>query len=82
MGAALVAAVFALHIVSGMAALLAGAAALCLRKGGALHRRAGDGFVVAMIVMATSAAVLGVVRPDQTVNVLIAVFTLYLVSTA
>lgn len=65
-----------------MAALLAGAAAICVRKGGDLHRRVGDGFVVAMIVMAVSAAVLGFVRPGQTVNMLIAVLTLYLVGTA
>ena len=82
MATVLVTAVFALHIVSGMAALLAGAAAICVRKGGELHRRVGDGFVVAMIIMALSAAVLGLVRPGQIVNVLIAVFTLYLVATA
>lgn len=82
MGSIIVTAVFALHIISGMAALLAGAAAICVRKGGALHRRVGDGFVVAMIVMAMSAAVLGFVRPGQTINALIAVFTLYLVGTA
>lgn len=82
METALVTAVFALHIISGTAALLAGAAAICMRKGSTLHRRVGDGFVVAMILMSISAGVLGVVRPGQIVNVLIAVFTLYLVGTA
>ena len=82
MATAFVTGVFALHTVSGMAALLAGAAAICVRKGGDLHRCAGDAFVIAMVLMAVSAAVLGVVRPGQTVNVLIAVFTLYLVITA
>ncbi len=42
----------------------------------------GDVFVVAMLVMAIFAAVLGVIRPGQIINVFIAGFTLYLVLTA
>ena len=73
---------FALHILGGAVAMSAGLVALCARKGGRLHRSAGDVFVVAMVVMAVFAAVLGVVRPGQVINVFIAAFTLYLVATA
>ncbi len=73
--------VFALHILGGAIAMAAGLVAVCARKGGRLHRSAGDVFVLAMGVMAVFAAVLGVVRPGQVVNVFIAAFTLYLVAT-
>jgi len=82
MGSVLTTLTFALHILSGFVALAAGGLALCVRKGGRLHRRIGDGFVIAMVVMAGSAAVLGVIRPGQVINVFIAAFTLYLVATA
>jgi len=52
------------------------------RKGGRLHRRAGTLFFVSMLVMAAFAAYLAVAMPDQLVNVFIAVFTTYLVTTA
>ena len=74
--------VFAVHILSGGAALIAGVLALCVRKGGRIHRAAGDGFVVAMLVMGISAGLLGVIRPGQTINIFIAGLTLYLVATA
>lgn len=73
--------VFALHILGGAIAMAAGLVAVCARKGGRLHRSAGDVFVLAMGVMAVFAAVLGVVRPGQAINVFIAAFTLYLVAT-
>jgi hypothetical protein len=41
-----------------------------------------DVFVAAMLVMAVFAAVLGVLRPGQVINVFIAAFTLHLVATA
>ena len=62
--------------------MAAGLVAVCARKGGRLHRSAGDVFVVAMVVMAVFAAVLGVLRPGQVINVFIAAFTPYLVATA
>ena len=75
-------AVFAIHILGGAVALVAGLIALCASKGGRLHRRAGGLFVGSMLVMALFAAVLGAVRPGQTINIFIAALTLYLVATA
>jgi uncharacterized membrane protein len=74
--------VFALHIASGAVALVAGTTAALATKGGRLHRRAGNIFFTAMIVMAVFAIWLAVVMPDQLVNTVIGTFTLYLVATA
>lgn len=73
---------FILHIGAGMLALVAGTVAVFARKGGRLHRRAGTLFFVSMLVMAAFAAYLAVVRPGQLVNLFIAAFTTYLVTTA
>jgi len=73
---------FILHIGGGMLALIAGTVAVFARKGGRLHRRAGTLFFVSMLVMAAFAAYLAVVMPGQLVNVFIAAFTTYLVTTA
>jgi hypothetical protein len=48
-----------LHVAAGAVALLAGAVAMAAHKGGAWHRRAGTGFVAAMVVLGVTAAVLG-----------------------
>jgi len=74
--------VFILHIGAGTLALVAGTVAVFARKGGRLHRRAGTLFFVSMLVMATFAAYLALVRPGQLVNLFIAAFTTYLVTTA
>jgi uncharacterized membrane protein len=74
--------IFALHIMSGAVAMVSGVLALCVRKGGRVHRVSGDVFVLSMLVMAISAGVLGAVRPGQTINIFIAGLTLYLVATA
>ncbi len=74
--------IFALHILGGAVAMISGVLALCVRKGGRIHRASGDVFVVSMLVMAISAGVLGAIRPGQTINIFIAGFTLYLVATA
>jgi uncharacterized membrane protein len=74
--------VFALHILSGAVALICGVLALCVRKGGRIHRVSGDVFVASMLVMAIFAGVLGAIRPGQTINIFIAALTLYLVVTA
>jgi hypothetical protein len=79
---ALTTVVFALHILGGVVALASGLTAVCARKGGPLHRRAGDVFFAAMVLMAIFAAVLAVIRPGQIINVFIAGFALYLVTTA
>ncbi len=73
---------FILHIGGGVLALVAGTVAVFARKGGRLHRRAGTLFFVSMLVMAAFAAYLAVVRPGQLVNLFIAAFTTYLVTTA
>ena len=73
---------FVVHIGAGALALVSGLVAVCVRKGGRLHRAAGNVFFGAMLVMAGFAIYLAVVRPDQLVNVFIGVLTLYLVSTA
>jgi uncharacterized membrane protein len=68
-----------IHIIAGMLALISGAIALAASKGATLHRRAGTAFVVAMLVMALTAAVMAIViRPDR-VNTVAAALTLYLV---
>jgi uncharacterized membrane protein len=66
--------VLAVHVAAGGLALVLGAVPLVAKKGGALHRRSGLLFVLAMLVMAISAAVLG--------NVLGGVITVYFVLTA
>lgn len=75
-------AAFAVHISCGILALFAGVVALSASKGATLHRRAGAVFVVAMLIMATAADYLAVVRPDQLPNLLVGTFTFYLITTA
>ena len=52
-------AVLTLHVVAGLTAVVAGYAALAMRKGARAHRVAGNVFFVAMLVMAVFAGVLG-----------------------
>lgn len=75
-------AAFGFHTGAGTIALFAGIVALSAVKGGTLHRRAGAIFVAAMLIMASFADYLAVVRPDQLPNLLIGTFTFYLVATA
>jgi uncharacterized membrane protein len=63
-----------IHIAAGGLALILGAVALVVKKGGSIHRRSGLVFVCAMLVMAVSAAVLG--------NVGGGLITIYFVITA
>lgn len=69
------------HIVAGMMGVATGFAAVIVRKGSPLHRRAGDVFVVSMMAMAASGGALALVK-GQRMNVLAGVFTFYLVWTA
>jgi uncharacterized membrane protein len=48
-----------IHIAAGGLALILGALALLVKKGGTVHRRSGLVFVYAMLVMGTTAAILG-----------------------
>jgi hypothetical protein len=71
----------AVHIAGGSLAFAAGAAALCLAKGGRAHARAGTLFFAAMLVLLLSGFGLAVAgsRPSVAVG---AILTLYLVATA
>jgi hypothetical protein len=51
--------VLSIHVVAGGLALILGVLALAVRKGGPIHRRAGLLFVLAMLTMAITAAMLG-----------------------
>jgi hypothetical protein len=70
-----------IHIVGGMIGTLFGFAALLVRKGSLLHRRAGDVFVLSMMVMGASGGYIALVK-SQPSNVLAGSLTFYLVSTA
>jgi uncharacterized membrane protein len=72
--------VLAVHVGAGMAGLLAGTVALAVRKGGRLHRRAGNVFFVAMLIMSAFAAWLAFLV-SQRGNALGGMFTFYLVAT-
>jgi uncharacterized membrane protein len=72
---------YALHIIPGALALVSGMTALFARKGGRLHRKAGNLFVASMSATAIMAMVLGFLVPDP-LNIVIGLFTLYLVATA
>lgn len=73
---------FVLHIGGGTIGLISGMIAAIAGKGGRLHRQAGTVFVVSMLVMAAFACYLAIVIPDQLVNVVIGIFSAYLVVTA
>jgi hypothetical protein len=51
--------ILAVHVAAGGVALVLGAVALSVKKGGTVHRRAGLVFVWAMLVMGATAAMLG-----------------------
>ena len=69
------------HICGGVLGVFSGAVALFVRKGSRSHRRSGDMFVIAMLIMASSGAYLGFLK-SQTPNVLGGMLTFYLVATA
>ena len=63
-----------IHVAAGGLAIVLGAVALLVKKGGTIHRRSGPLFVYVMLVLGTSAAILG--------NVLGGLMTVYFVVTA
>jgi len=72
-----------IHIAAGGLAILLGAVALAVKKGGTIHRRSGLLFVYAMLVMGTSASILGLRKGGLTDgNVMGGLLTLYFVGTA
>jgi uncharacterized membrane protein len=72
-----------IHIAAGGLAIVLGAVALSVKKGGTIHRRSGLLFVYAMLVMGTSASILGLRKGGLTDgNVMVGLLTLYFVGTA
>ena len=63
-----------IHVAAGGLAIVLGAVALSVKKGGTIHRRSGQVFVCAMFVLGITAAILG--------NVFGGLMTLYFVGTA
>jgi hypothetical protein len=76
------AAILALHIGGGALAVASGFTALATRKGGVVHRRAGDVFVIAMLVMGGIGAAASPFLPvPQPGNVMAGAFACYMVAT-
>src|SRR5215212_9257882 len=71
-----------IHIAAGGLAIVLGAVALVVKKGGTLHRRSGMLFVYAMLVMGFSASVLGFLKSPTDGNVFTGLMTAYFVGTA
>ncbi len=71
-----------IHIAAGGLAIVLGAVALSVKKGGNIHRRSGLLFVYAMLIMAVSASILSLLKGRADGNVLAGVLTAYFVGTA
>ena len=71
-----------IHIAAGGLAIVLGAVALSVKKGGTIHRRSGLLFVYAMLVMGTSASILGLRSGLIDGNVMGGLMTAYFVGTA
>jgi uncharacterized membrane protein len=70
------------HILADGLAIVLGAVALSVKKGGSVHRRSGMLFVYAMLVMGTTASILEFRRSAAATNVVAALMALYFVGTA
>ncbi|MBB5204959.1 putative membrane protein [Inhella inkyongensis] len=70
-----------LHWLAGGLALGAGAWAMAAAKGSAAHKRAGMGFVIAMLIMGSSGALMAAMKPVR-ISVVAGLLVVYLVSTA
>jgi hypothetical protein len=70
-----------IHVTAGLLSLAAGAVALAAAKGSPLHRRAGLVFVVAMMTMGLTGAILAIARPDRG-TALAGVLAFYLTASA
>jgi hypothetical protein len=71
-----------IHIAAGGLAIVLGAIALSVKKGGTIHRRSGLLFVYAMLVMGATASVLSILEGRDIGNVFAGVLTAYFVGTA
>jgi len=72
--------VLIVHISAGIAAVLSGVAALCVRKGARWHRMFGTVFFISMLVLASLGAYLALFLP-QIATAIVGVLTCYLVAT-
>ena len=70
-----------IHIIAGLLSIAAGAVALYAIKGSALHRRSGLVFVVAMLTMASTGALVAIAKQDPG-TALGGALVIYLVCTA
>ena len=64
-----------IHIVAGGLAIILGAVALSVTKGGTIHRRSGVLFVYAMLIMALTASILSLLNGRADGNLLVGVFS-------
>ena len=71
-----------IHVAAGGLAIVLGAVALSVKKGGTIHRRSGLLFVCAMLVMGTTASILGFRKSPTDGNVFAGLMTAYFVGTA
>jgi uncharacterized membrane protein len=71
-----------IHIAAGGLAIVLGAVALSVKKGGTIHRRSGLLFVCAMLVMGFSGSILGFLKGPSDPNVPAGFTTAYFVGTA
>jgi hypothetical protein len=69
------------HIITGLLAILSGTVAMVFRKGSPRHALAGKVFVVAMLTMSSSGAIMAVFK-NQPTNILGGSLAFYLVATA
>lgn len=72
----------AIHIAAGGLAIILGATALVVKKGGPIHRRVGMVFVGAMLTMGFSASLLGFRKSPTDGNVFAGLMVFYFVGTA
>src|SRR5690242_19487605 len=71
-----------IHIAAGGLAIVLGAVALAVKKGGNIHWRSGLLFVYAMLVMGFSASILGFLKSPTDGNVFTGLMTAYFDGTA
>jgi uncharacterized membrane protein len=71
-----------IHIAAGGLAIVLGAIALLVKKGGTIHRRSGLLFVYSMLVLGTTAALLGFRKSPTDGNIFGGLMTVYFAGTA
>jgi ABC-type thiamin/hydroxymethylpyrimidine transport system permease subunit len=70
------------HISAGVLTLTSGAAAMTLRKGSPLHRRAGNVFFVSMLILSAAGVVLSLIKTPNMGNIMGGTTAFYMVATA